>query len=832
MGARYFGAAVRRREDPRLLRGEGRFVDDIKWPGMAHAAFVRSPHAHARIRGIRTDAAAHTAGVVRVLTWEALAPWMKPLPLFGAVPPGLAARVSVAMKQTPQLAICRDVARHVGEIVAMVVAEGRAVAEDAAELVEVDYEPLPAVTDMVAAAAPGAPLIHPEWGDNVAVSFATGFGDVDGAFRAAAVRVRDRFEAQRYVGMPIETRGVVARWDRRDGTLTTWNSTQVVHFVQQGLVAALGLPAHKVRVIAPDVGGGFGTKANGYPEDLLIPLAAIACGRPVKWTEDRREHMVASAHARHQVHDIEIAARRDGAMLAVRDRIWVDLGAYNVWGIVLPYNTVAHLLGPHRVPALAVECRGVVTSKTANAPYRGAGRPEAVFAMDRIVDRLARELRMDPAELRRRNYLSAADLPYELDIPYRDGNRLVYDSGDFRANLESALEAIGYDGLRAEQAALRARGVHRGIGISGYVEGTAIGPFEGATVRMDISGRAVVATGACSQGQGHETSFAQVAADALGIPLDWVTVVGGDTAAIPFGIGTFASRSAVNAGSSIHVAAGKVRDKLVEAAAGLLEAAPADIEIGDGLAGVRGAPESRVPLERVIRSALPTFARPASVLAGLRSHRVSPSADRDLHERRAHRPRRGRHGHGRSAPPPLRGRPRLRQAHQPDHRRGPDPRRRRPGCRGRAPGGDGVRRPGAAPHRDLHGLPRADSHGAAADRDRAPRVPVAAQPARHQGHRRGRSDLSPGGHRQRRGRRARPLRRPRAPDAARALGRAGAARGGEGGRRGGGEPRERVVKPAPFAYEAPASVAEAIDLLAVTATTPRSSPAARAWCRC
>jgi carbon-monoxide dehydrogenase large subunit len=233
------------------------------------------------------------------------------------------------------------------------------------------------------------------------------------------------------------------------------------------------------------------------------------------------------------VHDIEIGARRDGTMLAVRDRIRLDLGAYNVWGIVLPYNTVAHLLGPHRVPALDVACLGVVTNKTPNAPYRGAGRPETVFAMDRIVDCLARELRMDPAELRRRNYLAAADLPYELQIPYRDGNPLVYDSGDFRANLEAALEAIGYDALRREQALLRERGVHRGIGLSGYVEGTAIGPFEGATVRMDVSGRAVVATGAASQGQGHETAFAQLAADALGIPLDWVTVVGGDTARAP-----------------------------------------------------------------------------------------------------------------------------------------------------------------------------------------------------------------------------------------------------------------------------------------------------------
>ncbi|PYO56913.1 MAG: xanthine dehydrogenase [Candidatus Rokuibacteriota bacterium] len=613
MGAKYVGASVPRREDPRLLRGEGRFVDDIKLPGMLHAAFVRSPHAHARLREIRTDAARRLPGVAHVYTFTELARWMKPLPLFGAVPPGLAARVTVTMRQVPQLAMCRDVVRHVGEIVAMALALSRALAEDACELVEVDYEPLPPVTDMVAAAEASAPLIHAGWGSNVAVEFATGFGDVAAAMRAADVSVSERLHIQRYVGMPLETRGVVARWDARDDSLTTWNATQVVHFVQQGLATALELPPHKVRVIAPDVGGGFGTKANGYPEDLLIPAAAIASRRPVKWIEDRREHMMASAHARHQVHDIEIAARRDGTMLAVRDRIWMDLGAYNGWGIVLPYNTVAHLLGPHRVPNLHVECRGVVTNKTPNAPYRGAGRPEAVFAMDRIVDCLARELRMDPAELRRRNYLTAADMPYELDIPYRDGNRLVYDSGDFRANLDAALAAADYGALRREQAELRGRGRHRGIGISGYVEGTAIGPYEGAAVRLDASGRAVVATGAASQGQGHETSFAQVAADALGIPLEWVTVVGGDTAAIPFGVGTFASRSAVNAGSSIHMAALKVQEKLRAAAAALLEAAADDIEIGDGIAWVRGAPDSALPLARVIQASLPTFAGPGAV---------------------------------------------------------------------------------------------------------------------------------------------------------------------------------------------------------------------------
>jgi carbon-monoxide dehydrogenase large subunit len=613
MGAKYFGASVARREDPRLLRGEGRFVDDIKLPGLLHAAFVRSPHAHARITAIDATAAAALPGVVRVLTFADLARFLRPLPLFGAVPAGLAARVAVSLKQAPQLALCRDLVRHVGEIVAMVVAESRALAEDAADLVRVEYEALPAVVDVLAACDADAPVIHAAWGDNLAVEFATGFGDAEAAFRDAPVRVGERFRVQRYVGMPIETRGVVAAWDPREGSLVTWNATQVVHFVQQGLVSALGLPPHRVRVVAPDVGGGFGTKANGYPEDLLVPVAAIVCRRPVKWTEDRREHMVAAAHARDQVHDIEVAARRDGTLLAVRDRIWVDLGAYSAWGIVLPYNTVAHLLGPHRVPSLAVECRGVVTNKTPNAPYRGAGRPETVFAMDRIVDRLARELGLDPAELRRRNYLGAADLPYELAIPYRDGNPLVYDSGDFRAALEAALEAIDYPARRREQADLRRQGVHRGLGISGYVEGTAIGPYEGATVRMDAAGRAVVATGAASQGQGHETSFAQVAADALGIPLDWVTVVGGDTAAIPFGIGTFASRSAVNAGSSIQLAATRVREKLAAAAGALLEAAPADIEIAEGQVSVRGVPGSALPLARVIRESLPTFERPALV---------------------------------------------------------------------------------------------------------------------------------------------------------------------------------------------------------------------------
>src|SRR5438552_593567 len=501
MGAKCFGAAVKRREDPRFLRGEGRFVDDVTLPGMLHAAFVRSPHAHARIIRIHTTAAAAAPGVVRVLTFADLQRWMKPLPLFGAVPPGLAAVVEFDVRQAPQWALCRDRARYVGEIVAMVVAGSPERAADAVDLLEVDWEPLPPVVDVHGAGAAGSPLVHPDWGSNVGVGFTHAIGDADGAFAGAAVTVTETFRIQRYVGMPLEGRGVVAAWDRRDGMLTTWNSTQVTHFVQQGLTGALGLPPHKLRVVAPDLGGGFGTKASGYAEDALVPIAAIALGRPVKWIESRREHMSGAAHARDQVHTISRAARRDG----------------------------------------------------------------------------------DP---------------------------LVYDTGALWAALESALEAAGYKEFRAEQARLRARGVHRGIGISGYVEGTAIGPFEGATVKLDLAGRVVVATGAVNSGQGHETSFAQVAADALGVPLDWVTVVGGDTAAVPFGVGTFASRSAVTAGSSIADACREVRGKLVRAAATLLEAAPGDVEIDDGKVFVRGAPGSAVDLARVVQASIPTFARP------------------------------------------------------------------------------------------------------------------------------------------------------------------------------------------------------------------------------
>lgn len=610
MGAKLVGAAVRRKEDPRLLRGQGAYVDDLTLPGMLHAAVLRSPHAHARVGRVRAEAARALPGVVAVLAFGDLARWMRPLPRFGAPPPALQARVGFSLRATDQFPLASGTVRYAGEPVALVVAENRYLAEDALGLVAVDYEPLPVVPDARSGLAPGAPLLYPEWGDNVAVAFRHAVGDVEGALRRADVVVRETFRVHRYAGMPMECRGVLADPRGRDGGLTVWDSTQIPYSVRAALAEALSLPAHRVRVIAPDVGGGFGTKASLYPEELLIPIAAVALGRPIKWVELRREHLQAAVHSREQLHEVEIAAARDGAILAFRDRFLLDQGGYNPWGIAQPYNTAAHLLGPFRVRNFEVEAKVVVTNKTPHAPYRGAGRPEAVFVMDRAVDLLAQELGLDPAEVRRRNFVRPEELPYDVGLLYRDGQPLVYDSADFPRALETALAGIGYARFRQEQPELRERGVYRGVGLSAYVEGTGVGPFEGAVVRLDASGAAVVLTGAASQGQGHETVFAQICADALGLPLEAVTVVEGDTAAVPFGVGTFASRSTVLAGNAIALSAGKVRDKVRRAAARLLEAGPADIELGDGKAFVRGAPASAVTLARVVQASVPSFARP------------------------------------------------------------------------------------------------------------------------------------------------------------------------------------------------------------------------------
>jgi carbon-monoxide dehydrogenase large subunit len=613
MGARYVGAEVKRREDPRLLTGRARYVDDFRPPGCLHAAILRSPHAHARIRGIRMDRARAHPAVIGCFAHADLGPALRPLPLAGAPPPPLQARVGFRVKTAAQPPLAQDRVRYVGEPVAVVVATDPYAAEDALEWIDVDYEPLPAVADVEAALAAGAPLLHPDWGDNVSVGFEVRMGEPERAMAEAPVRVKARIRVPRYGGMPLEPRGIVAEPAPHGGAVTVWVSTQVPHWLQRTLCEMLDLPAHKVRVVAPAVGGGFGTKASIYHEDVLIPVVAARLGRPVKWIETRREHLESAFHSREQLHDAELGATRDGVITAFRDRFLLDQGAFNPWGIVQPYNTVGHILGLNRIRNAAFDGRAVVTNKTPHAPYRGAGRPEAVFVMDRLIDMLAREAGLDPAELRRRNVVRPDEMPYDVGMLYRDGNPLVYDGGDFPDGLDQALRAVDYDGVRAAQPGLRARGIHRGIGISSYVEGTGIGPYEGATVRLDASGKVLVATGACSQGQGHETVYAQIAADALGVALEDVTVIGGDTDAIPFGIGTFASRSTVTAGNAIAAAGAAVRGKIVRAAARLLEAAEPDLEVAEGRVFVRGSPGRGLPFASIVRASLPSFQAPAAV---------------------------------------------------------------------------------------------------------------------------------------------------------------------------------------------------------------------------
>jgi carbon-monoxide dehydrogenase large subunit len=616
MGGRYVGAVVRRREDARLLTGRGAYVDDLRVPGVLHAAILRSPHAHARILGIRAGRARAHPSVVACLGHEDLAPALRPLPVAGVPPPALQARVGFRIKTAAQPPLARDKVRYVGEPVLVLVATDRYAAEDALELVEVDYDPLPAITDAEEGLAPGAPVLHEAWGDNVSVAFEARVGDPERALAGAGARVRARLRVPRYAGMPLEPRGVLAEPAARGEGLTVWASTQVPHWLQRTLAEALGLPARTLRIVAPEVGGGFGTKCSIYPEDVLIPIVSARLGRPVKWIETRREHLQSATHSREQLHDAELAATADGVLVGFRDRILLDQGAYNPWGIVQPYNTVGHLLGPYRIPHAAFEVRSVVTSKTPHAPYRGAGRPEAVFVMDRMLDLLARELGLDPAELRRRNLIRPDEMPYDVGLLYRDGNPLVYDGGDFPDALARALAAADYDRARAEQRELRGRGVYRGVGMSAYVEGTGIGPYEGATVSLDAAGKVVVATGACSQGQGHETVFAQIAADALSVELEDVAVIGGDTDAIPFGVGTFASRSVVLAGNAVHASASEVRRRLVRAAARLLEAAEADLAVEGGRVLVRGSPGRAVPFARLVQACLPTFQAPAAVEPG------------------------------------------------------------------------------------------------------------------------------------------------------------------------------------------------------------------------
>jgi carbon-monoxide dehydrogenase large subunit len=614
----WIGRALPRFEDRRLLRGEGRYVADVAPPGRLDAAFVRSPHAHARIRRIDTAASRAAPGVVEVLTSQDLGGAAGPLPghLWDAPPTRLAEVVRPHVKPAHQWLLARDRTLWAGQAVAIVVAESPGLAEDAAQLVDVEYEPMPAVVSAEAALAPGGPLVHEGWGDNVGVDIHVRKGDVEAALARAHHVVRERFTSPRLTGVPMETRAVVAQPDPLREGLTVWCSTQLAHSVREGICRMLGLADHQVRVIAPDVGGGFGIKGVLYPEELVIAAVALRVGRPVRWVEDRWEHFHASIHARDQVHDIELGVDRDGHVTAVRDSFLVDCGAFNSLGIVIPYNTIAHLCGAYRVPALEVRARGVATHKVPAAPYRGAGRPEAVFAMERALERAARALDMDPVELRLRNLVRPEEMPYDTGLLYRDGEPLVLDSGDHPAMLRRAAELARED-LEEERASAARRGRRVGLGVACYAEGTGIGPFEGARVEVALDGSVTVGVGSASQGQGHETAFVQVCLDHLQVRPESVRVVGGDSAAVTHGWGTVASRSAVAAGSAVARAAGRVRDKAIRAAAVLLEAAEEDLVMEDGRISVRGAPQRGLSLSEVARALRPGVRRPGNVEPGL-----------------------------------------------------------------------------------------------------------------------------------------------------------------------------------------------------------------------
>ena len=598
MTTRAIGARIPRNEDPRLLRGHGCFVDDVNPADGLHGAVLRSPHAHARVVSIDTSRARALPGVDLILTAADLGEVNQPTPLLIPHP-------HLTHPRTPR-PLAADEVRFVGEPVAFVVARDRYVAEDAVAVIDVTWEPLPVVASVEAALAEGAPLVHADVPGNRAARMVQQVGDPAGPLAHAARVLRERLYIERSCGSPIEARGVAAEYDRRAGTLRVWVSTQAPLPIKNGLARMFGLPEFKVDVIAPDVGGGFGTKIMlFYPEEILVPFAAIRLGRPVKWTEDRREHLIAATQERGQRHDVEVAVDEDGRILALRDRFVHDAGAYTPYGIVVPIITSTQLPGPYRLRNYAVEFDVVYTNTAMVTPYRGAGRPHGAFVMERVIGLIARALSLEPAEVRRRNFIQPHEFPWDVGLTFQDGGPTRYDSGDYPLGLELALERIGAGDFRRRQAEARRERRYLGLGIGCYVEGTGIGPYEGAQVRVEPSGKVYVATGLTTQGQGHHTTFAQIAADALGCDPADVTVVTGDTRKFNWGAGTFASRGLVTSGNAIGIAARKVRDKALRIAAGLLEVSPDDLELAGGAVRVRGVPGTALAL-----GALATVANP------------------------------------------------------------------------------------------------------------------------------------------------------------------------------------------------------------------------------
>ena len=580
MTTRWFGAPVQRMEDDRLLRGRGRYTDDID-EGALECCFVRSPYAHARITSIDVTAAREMPGLAAVYTAADLP--------FGDVDlPLLIPHPNLTHGRT-QRCLASDVVRYAGEAVAFVVAESRAQAEDAAELVVVEYEQLPVVITPEAGAR-AEHLVHDDVPGNVAAELVQEVGDVAAALKAAPHTMRRIFRYERGAAAPMEGRAVWARWDGREHRLLVYDSTQSPTSIRGGLAVLFGLKESDVEVIAPDVGGGFGPKIMlFYPDELLVPFAAMQLGRPVKWTEDRQEHFTAVNQERGQVHEVEWGFDDEGRILALDDDFIHDGGAYTPYGIILPIITAAQVPGPYRIPNYRVRFRDIYTNATPTSPYRGAGRPHACFVMERVLDVVSDVTGVDRDEVRRRNFIQPDQFPYEVGVVWQDGNIVVYDSGNYPRLFERALEMLGP----------RPEGDSIGRGIAVYVEGTGVGPYEGAHVQVLVSGKVVAATGIPNQGQAHATVWAQIVADELGVDVADVEVTSGDTRRLPWGVGTFASRSAVTAGNAMHVAARMVADKAKSIAADHLEADPEDLELVDGQVRVKGSPDRGMPLAAV-----------------------------------------------------------------------------------------------------------------------------------------------------------------------------------------------------------------------------------------
>ncbi|HEX3558649.1 MAG TPA: xanthine dehydrogenase family protein molybdopterin-binding subunit [Pyrinomonadaceae bacterium] len=581
--ARYVGQRVKRTEDPRLIKGLAHYVDDIRLPDTLHVAFVRSIYAHARVGGVDAGEALKAPGVVAVFTGKDVSEKVGPVPCASALP---------ELKVPDHRVLATDKVYFVGHPIAAVVATDAYAARDAAELLMVDYEELPAIVDPEEAAAGGGAVIHEQFGSNVAYKLTAGEGDIEAALASADRRIKQRITNQRLAPVAMEPRGVLARYLPGEQELTLWSSTQIPHLMRTQVALMIGIPENKLRVITPEVGGGFGSKLNVYAEEALLGWISMQLGRPAKWIETRRENMQATIHGRGQVGEIEVGCREDGTLTGLRYNVVADLGAYHqLLTPAIPTLTGLMLSGSYKIPAIQINVTGVFTNKMATDAYRGAGRPEATYVVERAIDLVAAELGLDPVAVRRRNF------PAPEEFPFKTATGLFYDSGNYEGALATALENAGYERLREEQRAARDEGRIIGIGVSTYVEICALGPsqampaggWESATVRIEPTGTVTVLTGASPHGQGQETSFAQLAADELGVDLNDVTVVHGDTAIVQYGIGTFGSRATAVGGTAVFIAIERLKEKALKIAAHMLGTDAGNVAFAEGTFSLKEA---------------------------------------------------------------------------------------------------------------------------------------------------------------------------------------------------------------------------------------------------